>query len=66
VIAADSVQAVFATNMRHGLRIDAGTACTRWAGERLDVGWAIDVLHPLANPAPTQVCLTSNSETAVP
>ena len=22
---------------------------TRWAGDRLDVGWAIDVLHPLAN-----------------
>jgi len=21
-----------------------------WLGERLDVGWAIGVLHPLANP----------------
>jgi hypothetical protein len=33
-----------------GPRIDARTACPRWLGERLDVGWAIDVLHPLANP----------------
>jgi len=24
-----------------------------WLGERLDVGWAIDVLHPLANPRAT-------------
>jgi hypothetical protein len=22
----------------------------QWRGERLDVGYAIDVLHPLANP----------------
>jgi hypothetical protein len=33
-----------------GLRIDPKTARPRWLGERLDVGWAIDVLHPLANP----------------
>jgi len=33
-----------------GLRIDARTARPRWLGERLDLGWAIDVLHPLANP----------------
>jgi 5-methylcytosine-specific restriction endonuclease McrA len=31
-----------------GLRLDARTACPAWLGERLDVGWAIDVLHPLA------------------
>jgi hypothetical protein len=24
------------------------TTCPGWLGERLDVGWAIDVLHPLA------------------
>ncbi|MEX2147075.1 MAG: hypothetical protein WED01_08705, partial [Candidatus Rokuibacteriota bacterium] len=29
-------------------RLDARTACPGWLGERLDVGWAIDVLHPLA------------------
>jgi 5-methylcytosine-specific restriction endonuclease McrA len=31
-----------------GIRIDARTACAGWLGERLNVGWAIDVLHPLA------------------
>jgi hypothetical protein len=31
-----------------GLLIHARTACAGWLGERLDVGWAIDVLHPLA------------------
>jgi 5-methylcytosine-specific restriction endonuclease McrA len=31
-----------------GLRITARTACPGWLGERLDLGWAIDVLHPLA------------------
>ncbi|HUF70288.1 MAG TPA: DUF222 domain-containing protein, partial [Longimicrobiales bacterium] len=33
---------------QQGLRIHARTACPGWQGERLDVGWAIDVLHPLA------------------
>src|SRR6266508_3605666 len=31
-----------------GLRLHARTACPGWLGERLDVGWAIDVLHPRA------------------
>jgi hypothetical protein len=35
---------------RH-MRLHARTACAGWLGERLDVGWAIDVLHPLATPA---------------
>jgi len=26
----------------------AETGTPSWLGERLDVGWAIDVLHPLA------------------
>src|SRR5262249_2880668 len=33
-----------------GVRIHPRTACPTWLGERLDLGWAIDVLHPLANP----------------
>jgi Domain of unknown function (DUF222) len=33
-----------------GLRIDARTSAPGWQGERLDVGWAISVLHPLAQP----------------
>ncbi len=31
-----------------GLHLHAHTATPGWLGERLDVGWAIDVLHPLA------------------
>jgi hypothetical protein len=31
-----------------GLHLDARTAMPGWLGEPLDVGWAIDVLHPLA------------------
>ena len=34
-----------------GLHLDARTACAGWLGERLNVGWAIDVLHPLAQGA---------------
>ena len=31
-----------------GLRLHARTTCPCWLGERLDLVWAIDVLHPLA------------------
>jgi hypothetical protein len=31
-----------------GLVLSARTATPEWLGERLDVGWALDVLHPLA------------------
>jgi hypothetical protein len=31
------------------LRLHARTTCPGWLGERLDVGWAIDILHPRAN-----------------
>jgi len=33
-----------------GLRLHARTLCPSWLRERLDLGWAISVLHPLANP----------------
>ena len=46
----DPVAALFSANVAHGLHIDAQTARPGWLGERLDVGWAIDVLHPRANP----------------
>ena len=36
-----------------GLRIHAETTRPGWLGEHLDAGWAIDVLHPLANPPAT-------------
>ena len=46
VVPADPVHALRATNVGHGVHIDARTACAGWRGERLNVGWAIDVLHP--------------------
>ena len=46
VVPADPVHALRAANVGHGLHIDARTACAGWRGERLNVGWAIDVLHP--------------------
>jgi hypothetical protein len=47
-IPADPVQALRARHDVQGLRLHARTAIPGWLGERLDVGWAIDVMHPLA------------------
>ncbi len=47
-IPADPVQALRARHDVQGLRLHARTATPGWLGERLDVGWAIDVMHPLA------------------
>jgi len=44
----DLVEVLRARHDVHGLRLHARTAIPGWLGERLDVGWAIDVLHPLA------------------
>jgi hypothetical protein len=44
----DPVQVLRARHDAQGLRLHARTACPSWLGERLDLGWAIDVLHPLA------------------
>ncbi|HKW94665.1 MAG TPA: DUF222 domain-containing protein [Methylomirabilota bacterium] len=44
----DPAEEIRVWNRAHGLRLHARTACPRWYGERLDVGWAIGVLHPLA------------------
>jgi Domain of unknown function (DUF222)/HNH endonuclease len=44
----DPVGALQAENVARGLDIHARTTCPGWLGERLDVGYAIDVLHPLA------------------
>ncbi len=44
----DPVGTLRACHDSQGLRITARTACPSWLGERLNVGWAIDVLHPLA------------------
>ena len=44
----DPVKALRACHDAQGLRLTARTACPGWLGERLNVGYAIDVLHPLA------------------
>ena len=45
----DPVSSLRAGNQAEGLVLDARTSMPLWSGERLDVGYAIDVLHPLAN-----------------
>ena len=49
-VPADPVGILRARNDERGLNIHARTSMPGWLGERLDVGWAIDVLHPLAAP----------------
>ena len=44
----DPVQALRARNEAAGLHLHGRTACPGWLGESLNVGWAIDVLHPRA------------------
>ena len=44
----DPIKALQACHDAQGLRVHARTACAGWLGEGLNVGWAIDVLHPLA------------------
>jgi hypothetical protein len=49
-VPADPIGALERRHAAAGLRLHARTACPSWLGERLDVGWAIDVLHPAASP----------------
>ncbi|MBI2205972.1 MAG: DUF222 domain-containing protein [Candidatus Rokubacteria bacterium] len=44
----DAVAALRAATVANGVRVDAQTARPSWLGECVDVGYAIDVLHPLA------------------
>jgi hypothetical protein len=45
---ADPVQTLRARHETAGLGLDARTMIPGWRGERLDVGYAIDALHPRA------------------
>jgi hypothetical protein len=47
----DPAGALHWTHQARGLTIGPETALPSWLGERLDLGWAISVLHPAANPA---------------
>jgi len=51
-VPADPVEALRAQHDAQGLHVHPRTACPSWLGERLDLGYALDVLHPLANPLP--------------
>jgi hypothetical protein len=48
----DPVEAMRVWHAAHGIHLGPRTACPNWLGERLDLGYALDVLHPLAQPAP--------------
>jgi hypothetical protein len=47
-VPADPAHALKMQHDAQGLHLHARTTCPGWLGEQLDVGWAIDVLHPLA------------------
>ncbi len=47
-LSAEPVAAIRARNEASGLVLHARSAMPSWLGERFDVGYAIDVLHPLA------------------
>jgi len=47
-VPSDPINALRACHDSRGLRLNARTGCAGWLGERLNVGWAIDVLHPRA------------------
>jgi Domain of unknown function (DUF222)/HNH endonuclease len=44
----DPAETLRAQHGAQGLRLHAHTATSGWLGEHLDLGWAINVLHPLA------------------
>jgi Domain of unknown function (DUF222)/HNH endonuclease len=50
VMSADPVKDLRVQHASEGLVLHSRTALPGWLGERLDVGYAIDVLHPLARP----------------
>ena len=51
-VPADPVEAIRARHAALGLAIGARTGRPTWLGERLDLVWAIDVLHPLSRSGP--------------
>jgi hypothetical protein len=52
-VLADPVHTLRQQHDLQGLHLHPRTACPGWLGERLDVGWAIGVLHPrCAQPRP--------------
>ena len=52
MVPADPVGAIRTRHVSQGLHVHARSGCPGWLGERLDVAWAIDVLHPRAATGP--------------
>jgi len=48
-ISYDALRVLWARNKAAGFIVHSHTLTPGWLGERLDVGYAIDVLHPLAS-----------------
>jgi 5-methylcytosine-specific restriction endonuclease McrA len=68
-VPSDPVTALRARHDAQGLRIGPRTSCPSWLGEGLNVGWAIDVLHPLAQrsrPCPAETRTQSSVEVSTP
>ena len=49
-VTGDPVKRLRARHSADGVVIDPRTAMPRWLGERLNLGWAIDVSYPFENP----------------
>jgi hypothetical protein len=58
------LESLRALNDSAGLVLHAHTATPSWLGERLDVGYALDVLHPLAIASPPIMGLDSSQSRA--
>jgi hypothetical protein len=58
-VPSEPARAIVAANQAGGVAINARTSCPSWLGERLDLGWAIDVLHPAANPLESRPAVRS-------
>jgi hypothetical protein len=55
-IAVDPAATLREQNAAAGIHIDARTSTPDWLGERLDLGYAIDVLHPAATGEVVTIC----------
>jgi hypothetical protein len=53
-VAPDPIEALRARHRAQELTLHARSLTPSWLGERLDLKWALDVLHPLANPVATR------------
>ena len=62
---ADPVGTLVAQHRAQGLAIHARTGCPTWLGERLDLDWAIGVLHPLARGGAAREGTTRDEGTAL-